>query len=134
MGLRQGMARGGPGQGKPEARLPKAEWEEGRHVSSLRRGQDGFCGAHLHAAPDGAWRALCDSSSINMAPYPSATGRWIGLNVPPAPDKPEQEDEGDDETRQLCAVLKIETPGWPMVAAGRQDLEVQQAHHQRILT
>ena len=34
---------------------------------SSTRGQDGVCGAHLHAAPDGAWMVFWGSSSINMA-------------------------------------------------------------------
>src|ERR1017187_4061628 len=55
------------GRRPKETRRPKSEWGEERHVSSLTHGQEGVCGAHLHAAPDGAWMAFRGSSSINVA-------------------------------------------------------------------
>ena len=38
-----------------------------RHVSSLTRGHEGVCGAHRHAAPNGAWMVLRGAATINMA-------------------------------------------------------------------
>jgi len=47
--------------------LAPSKLRQERYVSSLTPGQDGVCGAHVHAAPAGAWIVFSGSSSINMA-------------------------------------------------------------------
>ena len=61
--------------------LAPSKLRQERHVSSLTRGQDGVCGAHLHAAPDGAWMVFRDLSSINMALLAELSRSSIPLKI-----------------------------------------------------
>ena len=47
--------------------LARSKLRQERHVPSSTRGHDGVCGAHLHAAPDGAWMGSRGASPISMA-------------------------------------------------------------------